>query len=605
MPISGTTPERFAKVKAAFEEDGFSVASRVEKDGRLGVMVEHATSRVTGTGRAKKAYYLEGTNYQMGWLLGRLAEEDVSRMSGEYVDKIVFAFFDEEAARKGGILGQLKELIMNLVIEASQSMRPSIPDEYAEELIGLHDGCREANPATTVTRERLWALNFGVDCVLAHIYTGRLFDEKEFGPQYLRAPIACNAFSLAGQAAGGKHFFGRDFQFPTADVFQDTACLIVHNPAAWNGKPRHAFVSQTAPGIIGSMTALNSVGTAIGVDMVPSPFCDPDRPGFNSLTLARDCMQYCASSDEVVERIAGARRGVAWIYPTADAGGGAYAVEAGARLSDDEPFPYYAYVPRHYRRRLPRRRYIRRMSIKYGLPEPRNGLVARGADYRYPYDYVEDWNKGLWNAFNANLLVKGSDFLFEFFGLLSDVLKGRFRGFWKKLKSSVRELVIGAEYSKADFSERGFITPRWNVENCPGPFYFPPQREARTDLLVATNHFISPEMRLTSMNEWTAILAGSHADDIQWRYDELNKRLLSAIAAAPEGMDEKTAWDAINFLRADGDFPDYYNPDGSLPWRRIPVHGSVSLCELKSRSLKSLYGYYGDDPVTIRLMNYV
>ena len=35
------------------------------------------------------------------------------------------------------------------------------------------------------------------------------------------------------------------------------------------------------------------------------------------------------------------------------------------------------------------------------------------------------------------------------------------------------------------------------------------------------------------------------------------------------------------------------------------MHGSVSLCELKGRTMKSLYGYYGDEPVMVHLRNYV
>ncbi len=606
MPVTGSVAERLAKVKAAFEADGFAVTANIEKEGRLGVMAEHGTSMVTGTGRPKKAFYLEGSNYRMGWLLGMLAEADVSRMTGEYVDKIVFSFFDEEAAREGGILGKLRDFIMDLIVEASQSMRPTVPEEYSEELDGVLDGCREANRTTTVTRERLWALNFGVDCVLAHLYTGRLFDENDFGPRFLRAPIACNAFSLSGSAAGGNHWFGRDFQFPTGDVFQDTACLIVHNPDPRTGRSRSAFVSQTAPGIIGSMTAMNADGVAVGVDMAAGAFCNPDRPGFNSLALVRDCVQYCSSSTDVVERVAAARRGVTWIYPTADAGGNAFSIEAGAWIPDDDPFPYYDYVPRHFRRRLPKRRYIRQMRSKYGTPAPKNGLIARGAGYRYPSDYLEDWNRGLWNAFNARLPVRIMDFIFRLFGAIGDLFKGRLQKYWRKLKDAVVRLVRGAEYGRADFTERGYICRSWEDQNCPGPFYFPPQREMRDDLLVITNHFIAPEMRMTAMNDWAAVLAGSHTGDIQWRYDELNRRLLDAIKKAPEkGMDRKAAWDIINFLDAKGDFPKYYNPDGAIPPDKVMVHGCVSLCELKQRVLTSLYGYYGDSPVTIRLLNYV
>ena len=69
-------------------------------------------------------------------------------------------------------------------------------------------------------------------------------------------------------------------------------------------------------------------------------------------------------------------------------------------------------------------------------------------------------------------------------------------------------------------------------------------------------------------------------------------------------MSEAAAWNIIDFLRPDGRFPDYYNPAGVLPWRRVPVHGSVSLCELRGLTMTSRFGYYGDEPITIHLGNY-
>ena len=60
----------------------------------------------------------------------------------------------------------------------------------------------------------------------------------------------------------------------------------------------------------------------------------------------------------------------------------------------------------------------------------------------------------------------------------------------------------------------------------------------------------------------------------------------------------------IDFLRPDGKFPQYYNPGGAKDWRQVQVHGSVTLCELTSLTFTSLFGYYGDEAVTIHLGNF-
>jgi hypothetical protein len=124
-------------------------------------------------------------------------------------------------------------------------------------------------------------------------------------------------------------------------------------------------------------------------------------------------------------------------------------------------------------------------------------------------------------------------------------------------------------------------------------------------VLIATNHCICPEMRMTAMNEWIALLAGVNQNDIQWRYDELNRQVLDALDAAPAGLSEAAAWEIINVLRPNGKFPEYYNPGGAIPWTRVQVHGSVSLCELRGRTMTSLFGYYGDEPVSLHLGNYL
>ncbi len=74
-----------------------------------------------------------------------------------------------------------------------------------------------------------------------------------------------------------------------------------------------------------------------------------------------------------MERIREAPRGVAWLYPVADAAGQACVVEAGRRLAPGEPFPYFDHIPAFYRRHLPRLSYIRRARARYGTPAPSRG----------------------------------------------------------------------------------------------------------------------------------------------------------------------------------------------------------------------------------------
>jgi hypothetical protein len=595
MPGTDSIEARSARLTAAFRQDGFEVMRRVEKDGRLGMTAHHARSRNSRTGAPKRVFYAEGDGFAMGWLIGAMAEADVARMAGEFAENVAFAFFSAGPASREDALPRLKEVVVRIIAGASERMIRDIPREILLEMDGIVEGCRAANPGTTVRRERLLALNLGIDCLLAHIYTGTIFSERGVHPGMLRTPIGCNAFSLSGDAAGGRHFFGRDFMFPTADVFQDTACLFIQVPDPSPKGSGLAFVSQGAPGIVGTMAAMNDAGLAVGVDMLPSRLCNPRRPGLNSLLLIRDCVQSCGSVGAAVDRIREAPRGVSWLYPVADAAGQACVVEAGRRLEAGEPFPYFEHVPDYYRGRLPGMEYIRQMRARYETPAPENGLVVRGREYRFPEEYVQDWNEGLWKAFDRNWLTIMQDLLGDFLG---GALGART---WKQ---EIRRLVLGSDYSPAMFEETGVINSTWKDRNCPGPFYFAPQRERRPDVLIATNHCITPEMRLTSMNEWIALLAGGEQNDIQWRYDEMNIRIHAALAAAPAGVDAETAWNLINFLSPGGQWAEYYNPGGTRDWRQVQVHGSVTLCELTTRTFTSLFGYYGDDPVTVHLGNY-
>jgi len=61
---------------------------------------------------------------------------------------------------------------------------------------------------------------------------------------------------------------------------------------------------------------------------------------------------------------------------------------------------------------------------------------------------------------------------------------------------------------------------------------------------------------------------------------------------------------AIDFLAPDRQYPDYYNKDGK-PLDQVQVHGSVSLMDLKAKTIETRYGYYSDEWVKITLIKYL
>lgn len=602
-------------LKKAFDNDGFNVTNSVEFQGKLGITAEHKTATTynpDGNPVPKRAYYVEGNNYRMGYLLGMMAEPEVSRMTNEFAEKVVFSFIgaDKLADTKlGKLLGEAIVLIME---KATTSMEKDIPREYKDEMDGIYRGCKSINPSTMVDTDKLRVLNVGIDCILAHIYTGKVDIEGiQVPPFFLKVPHMCHAYSISGDVVENNgHFFGRNFMFPTADVYQDTACLIIYNPdnPSDTGQTVLPIVSQTAPGMVGSPAAMNANGAAIGVDMLPGMLCNPDRPGLNSLLLNRDCMDHCPTTEDVVIRMIDAPRGVSWLYPVADGQTDeACIVEAGANIGD-KPFPYFDYItPGFFKDVLPDGKYIMEMREKYRTPAPQNGLMVRRNDYQYPMDYL-DFNDKLWDSFNKTFLIQLAEKVKELvkeleekFPHLKSIIESLVQDFLKSF-NNVRYYPFYVE------NERSFINNMYVDRNCPGPYYFAPQRESQSNVLVVSNHAITPEMGLTSMNEWITFMSIGDCNDIQWRYDILNYQLQQAIDnAGDKKIDKDTAWKIINNLTPDpeNDFYLYYNRGMLDNWKEIQVHGSVSLCDLKAKTFKSLFGYYGDDPIEITLPNYI
>lgn len=587
MPDNSIPREHLNKIIDAFGKDHFDVDVNegiFQFEGKIGILATHKTATNSNTHKKKKAYYVEGTHYQMGYLMGVMAEEEIAIMTTEFVNNVVFDYLNLEI--KGELRKIIGEFLLDVVLSYSKNIEQDIPEGQKREMKGILDGCKQANSNTKVNYDDLFILNVGIDALLSVVYTGKFPKPrmkkltkdakkqlktkiklkpriKSKANKYLRIPIMCNGFSVFGEATGGySHFMGRDFMFPTADVFQNVACPIIYNSEE-NELP---IVSLTAPGFVGSLAAMNLNGVACGVEIAAGGNCDPNRPGVNSLLLVRHSIVHGDSCEDAVDVMVNTQRGVSWIYMLADGTNDKSCIVESGKSTDN--IDYLKYPPWYLKllKLLPTKKYLEQHSTI----EPQNGLMVRWNDYQYPSEYLARYNKKLWKFYKPIIRLLNN-----------------------------RKIQI---YFDA-FSEHGYINKTLSDKNCPYAYYFAPQRDMRNDVMLTTNHFIIPEMRLCSMHPWSVFVAQGELDDFQWRYDQLNHEIFGALQDGGT-IDFEKARDLISFLRPDGKFKEYYNPENK-PLSEVQVYGSISILDLKNKIIESIYGYFADEWVRITLPNYI
>jgi hypothetical protein len=550
----------YAKLADAFSADGFRVTRRAHTEtGRLGLAARHVTAANYDTGEKKAAYYLEGTPYERGYLLGLLAEPQIADMAVNFAENIVFDQIGLDFLNRFTLL---KKLLVELVYELSQSAWQLMPAHVHDETAGLLDGCRRSNRNTAVTLPRLIVLNAGIDTLLALVYTGGALRERapQLQAEDISLKLMCNAFSAFGAAAGGGHYFARDFMFASGGVLQNNVAHIIHRPEGRVSERGFAHVNVTAPGIIGAFSVMNECGVAGGINMSPAANCDPQRVGMNSLLLLRECMLRGGNAREAMAVIRSARRGVPWNYVLSDGGSDmACTVEAGASWPVTDPMRF---PPASLRAHLPDASFFEQHPCAPIL----DGAAVRWYGEPLPQEYLR-FNNGLWRAWNGTNSPHIT--------LYPDALE-----------------------------PNGFINRTPQEKNCPSTQYFAPLR-ALPDVHMTGNHFLLPQMRLCAMDGWVASLTRGHANDIQWRYDALREELRKALAR--EGtINLLSAKRLADFLAPYGAYPAYYqNKPKSHDGRALRIEGCVSVFDLKACAVESHYGYFADEWVRTTLPNYL
>lgn len=546
----------FKPIVEAFDADGYDVVATFEYEGARGVSARHRTALNCGGPDTKAAYYLEGEPYAMGYLMGRLAEPAVEAMAIDFTAKCIPAFVNPDLAPAR--FEFVFKWLVDLIGKADESMMPDIPAYLIEEMRGLVNGCRAANPETQVDWKHVFTLNVAIDFLCTAVYAPNALIHGNHGitAEDLNTPVFCNAFAaFNGATKSGKDFFyGRDFMFPSSGVFQYRAAHVIRVPHETEGEFGLPFVSVNAPGWVGSIAAMNAAGVSAGVDMVPAACVDHSRPGFNSLGLVRDVVEHCAGAYDAVERMVVAHRGCSWLYSIADAKHDvACIVEAGFTTESLEPLQY---PEEAYRALLPDAKGLEANETI----EPQEGLMVRHPNYEVP-DYFLGFNAGLFGADDK-------------------------------------------PYGSAMFDERGtlgdnVIGPKFN-----GAYYFSKVNLPFEDAIATTNTFMIPTMRLTSMAKWTQLAAGRQWNDCQWRYGALT----GLIREHHGDIDAALAQKIIDLLGPEGFYPNYYRHEwkGDAPdWRTEVIQGSTSIFDLRNKTVKTHWGWFGDPWAELDLTNYL
>lgn len=266
----------------------------------------------------KRLLHLEGGPYQIGFQQGWWLANGVYRMTHEFIVDVLESF---------GLSGSSFDALKPLLIATCHANEPSVPLEYRMEMLGIADGAT-AN-GYDVSYDDVMLINMGFDVLLSVAYplATPLIALEEGG---YTLPLDCDGFVAYGNATGNQGvLMGRDFMF-TPKVFSEEALLVEYFPTS--GSP---FVSVTAPGFVGVISAMNASGIAIGMDMVPEIKTKPLASGMGCLLIARKAIQYSEDLDDAINTIKYTHRGVSWLYIIGDGGGasiGGAVVEASPDL---------------------------------------------------------------------------------------------------------------------------------------------------------------------------------------------------------------------------------------------------------------------------------
>ncbi len=624
------------KLENYLSSHGLAYLNKVTVDGDTGYLYEF-TGKVDKNGVTKKCLILTGKAHSMGYQTAYLqpGSADLNdnikgtyEMLSVYIKKVGLAQFSTfgldipYGTPKGEAVWKEMFALFDILGQfAITHMSKYMRDEMDGLVDGLHayaannfiKGSDEYNAFIKISRKEVVALNQGVDstyfmiAALLHKVPEDLDGSNQYGKTTAHmlavnlfskviaismgiSPVdaarvlqtltvdqtkifdlfraGCNEFAVSGKATlTGETYHGRDFMFSTADIYQDASCVMVYIPDDTDGNPETVdlpFITSDAPGFVGHASGINNQGLSVGVDISQSAGFGID-PGIGCLLINRDMLQKASTINEAMKVVKRNDRGVPWIYIVADDNsmdtyGNSVILECVRSDIMDNGNKYRGYKQLEPLRQL---RFALAISLLPSSDIPDNGVVVRSAKWRYPraLEYLPAINPNSWP-----------------------------------------------------------VHPTFGFDLTP---YFPRQTEQWDDVVIGTNHFISPEMRFGQLYLPVQIIYGlGPILESMWRYDFAYKIIQENYGRILFWTDQNgddrpdygcagwlidylnPAWENRDGLKVNSWFYTSENPTQD-DLRNEQVHGHHIAFNNTTGEMKALFGYMLDPWVGLNIKDLI
>ncbi len=194
---------------------------------------------------------MKGSPYEMGYQHGYLLAEKIGIM----ITTTLQATIAYISLATGNDLKTAEEWFN----KGQSDAEPYLPDEFKQEMEGIHDGCNDAGISVTLQQILLWNTNYDQWCIYSHPHYWHPYEGTGIRPlaNNIQGAGGCSSFSAWNSATGGdgKLIFCKDEDNFNMPGQLENRTMFVADPDNGYG---HVFFSY--PGMIGLDGGFNNAG---------------------------------------------------------------------------------------------------------------------------------------------------------------------------------------------------------------------------------------------------------------------------------------------------------------------------------------------------------
>ncbi|HEY9160352.1 MAG TPA: hypothetical protein VIS94_04625 [Desulfomonilia bacterium] len=616
---TGSEQTKITTLQDIMADQGLELIKETEVGGDRGYLMKYTgkysegvNSKGISSGQFPKyCMVLTGSAYNMGYQAATLRPEQGYSMLTDYMKRVAlqqFGMLGINLPQEGDTANEIYNIMYDTILDIVALMKKDIPSNLRKEMQGFADGMQAAgyttdpNTGRKIDYNHLLVINEAVDStyffLAAVLGYAKVTNENkaviaECRNAFLKILVkasnsssngdesvteliekanenftssdnllryGCNELVVSGNAtATGETYHGRDFMFSTGDIYQDAAAMVVYLPD--EGYP---FVTVSVPGFIGQSVGLNIKGLSVGQDVCLVSFMGK-TPGVGSMFMVRDMVQKTSNISEAVELVRNTTRGVSWIY----------------FVASDEA------------------------DIRYGHGAELSAVCnQRDDEIGDGIDTLPQWIKLLYSGYTSILDKLDADELTAG----GDIDRG------VMVRGEAYEYPADDKFASPDFSLDDYSSYKDYYNK---GFRFTAQKEAYKDALAATNHYITPRMRMMQFQPLIDLIyavSGNLAESV-WRYENMISEIneyhgsIEYFGDNPDAPAVGSVGWMIDFLNTQRSYPWFYRHQTSEGNYQYPVNtwvdGHHAAMNNTRREMRALYGYMTDPWVGIKLQPFV